>query len=309
MKASFRGVSRSRWAAIGAAIAVSLGAGGLFIARAAGPSAPSSFVAIDPVRILDTRSGVGLSGTFAHDVGRDLQVTGTVPVVLPNGTTGSGSPVPAGSTAIVATVTVVAPTAKGFVSVRPGGSTGLPTTSNLNINAAGQVYPTSVTVALSAGGAINIWYHGVAGATTQVLVDIVGYHRAAASPWGAVPSGQTVVGEGSYDITSSVIAGDDVITISLPARAPVALTSANVNFAPDGRTATSDDDAACTGSSTAPTAPAGKVCIYIQTLSNVVSAVGDGSPNLPTSVFRIRVITGTVATDTYLLYTWAYTAP
>ncbi len=44
---------RSRWAAIGAAVAVSLGAGGIFFAEAASP--PSSVVLVAPVRILDTR--------------------------------------------------------------------------------------------------------------------------------------------------------------------------------------------------------------------------------------------------------------
>ncbi|MGB1645483.1 MAG: hypothetical protein ACPHES_10340, partial [Ilumatobacteraceae bacterium] len=49
-----RNISRSRWAAIGAAVAVTLGAGGLVGVNAAGSA--SSLVPINPARILDTRS-------------------------------------------------------------------------------------------------------------------------------------------------------------------------------------------------------------------------------------------------------------
>ena len=58
-----RALSRSRWAAIGAAIAVTLGGGGIFVANAAS-SVPSTVVTVDPVRILDTRTDVGLPGPF-----------------------------------------------------------------------------------------------------------------------------------------------------------------------------------------------------------------------------------------------------
>ena len=56
------GLWRSRWAAIGAAVAVTFGAGGLFAANAASPE--SSTVSIAPVRVLDTRTDVGLAGPF-----------------------------------------------------------------------------------------------------------------------------------------------------------------------------------------------------------------------------------------------------
>ncbi|HYN32842.1 MAG TPA: hypothetical protein VES40_09465, partial [Ilumatobacteraceae bacterium] len=52
-----RGVWRSRWAAVGAAVAVTLGGGGMVVVNAAS-GVPSSVVTIDPVRILDTRDPV-----------------------------------------------------------------------------------------------------------------------------------------------------------------------------------------------------------------------------------------------------------
>jgi hypothetical protein len=157
---------RVRWAAIGAAIAVSLGGGGVFIANATS-GAPSSVVTVDPVRILDTRTDVGLPGPFASAESQKLLVAGT-------------SAVPVGATGVLLNVTVVNPSAAGFLSVRPGDATGAPSTSSLNFTA-GDIVPNSVQVALPTAGAnvgqIDITYDafGVSGPTTEVLIDVVGY--------------------------------------------------------------------------------------------------------------------------------------
>ena len=162
---SRRGLWRSRWAAIGAAVAVTLGGGGLVAVNAAsGPA--SSVVTVTPERVLDTRTGVGLSGPFVSGVSRKLQITSAV--------------VPAGATGVLLNVTVVAPSAAGFLSVRPGDATGMPSTSSLNF-AAGDIVPNSVQVALPTAGAnagqIDITFDafGVPGPTTNVLADVVGY--------------------------------------------------------------------------------------------------------------------------------------
>lgn len=168
---------RSRWAAIGAAVAVTLGAGGLVAVNAA-PSAPSSVVTIDPVRILDTRTDVGLPGPFVSAVSQKLQVTGTVPTA-----SGTQAPVPTGATGVLLNVTVVSPTADGFVSVRPGDATGKPTTSSLNFKK-DEIVPNSVQVGLPTSGTnagkIDITYDafGTSGPRTELLVDVVGYMAA-----------------------------------------------------------------------------------------------------------------------------------
>lgn len=169
---------RSRWAAIGAAVAVTLGGGGLFIANAASSPA-SSVITIDPVRILDTRTDLGLPGPFVSPVSQKLQVTGSV--------------VPAGATGVLLNATVVNPTGDGFLSIRPGDATGSPSTSSLNFKA-GELIPNSVQVGLPANGQINITYdaYGVAGPTTEVLLDVVGYMVAGAGgPGPAGPKGDT----------------------------------------------------------------------------------------------------------------------
>lgn len=167
---------RSRWAAIGAAVAVTLGGGTLHLAGAT-DSEPSGIVSITPVRILDTRDPVdlGLPGPFVSAVSQDLRVTGPIPTPDGNATV-----VPEGATGVLLNVTVVQPTASGFVSVRPSGTPGAPQTSSLNFEA-GDITPNAVFVALPTSGEnegyIEITYDafGTPGPTTDVLGDVVGY--------------------------------------------------------------------------------------------------------------------------------------
>ena len=169
---------RSRWAAVGAAIAVSLGGGGFFLANAAPAANESTIVTVTPTRVLDTRDPVnlGLPGPFTSPASQKLQITGVVPVA--GG--GTSTVVPTGATGVLLNVTAVSPTAAGFVSIRPGDATGAPTTSSLNVEA-GSNLPNAVQVALPTTGAnagkIDITYdaYGVAGKTTELLIDIVGY--------------------------------------------------------------------------------------------------------------------------------------
>jgi hypothetical protein len=159
----------------GVLVAAALFAGGLLTADAAEPSG-GLLVPVTPTRVLDTRTPVGLPGPLTSDQPATLQITGPIAVVNPDRTLGTAVVVPSGATALVANVTAVAPTALGYVSVRPGTATGLPATSSLNV-IADQTVPNSVTVALPADGSVNLWYHGgVAGSTTHLLVDIVGYY-------------------------------------------------------------------------------------------------------------------------------------
>jgi hypothetical protein len=167
---------RSRWAAIGAAVAVTFGAGGLVAVNAAG-GVDSTTVLTDPVRVLDSRDpvNVGLAGPFASQAPQKLKVTGSIVT-----TTGTKTVVPTGATGVLLNVTAVAPSAAGFISIRPGDAAGLPSTSSLNFTA-GQIVPNAVLVALPTGGAnagqIDITYDafGASGPTTDILIDVVGY--------------------------------------------------------------------------------------------------------------------------------------
>jgi hypothetical protein len=347
------GVRRSRWAAIGAAVAVVLGAGGLTIVSASG--APSSFVSVTPVRVLDTRTGVGLSGPFVSPTGRSVQVTGTVPTA-----SGSAVLVPEGATAVVLNVTAVLPQAAGFIAVRPGGTPGAPETSSLNF-AAGDIVPNAVTVALSAGGAIDVVYDafGAAGPTTDVLIDVTGYYSAGGtgepgpqgpagpqgptgpqgatgpegstgatgvagpagqtgprgvSAWDTIPSGVTVTGFEEWTFPATGGNGEYVFSVSLPAKAPVALISNTVNFAESSGSSPliSDGDASCTGTFQAPTAPPGKVCLYRGGAREATNLGGFRTDAVPDRGFRVRWVSFSdtqVNMEMYVYLSWAYTAP
>lgn len=167
-----------RWIALAVAAACAAGTGGVVRMAAADDGAASTFVPVTPVRVLDTRDPVdlGLAGPFVSAVSQDLHLTGTIQ-------TGGGATevIPAGATAVSMNVTVVSPSAAGFLSVRPADAPGAPATSSLNV-AAGDIVPNAVTVQLPAtgadAGAIEITFdaYGAAGPAADVLVDIVGYY-------------------------------------------------------------------------------------------------------------------------------------
>lgn len=169
---------RSRWAAVGAAVAVSLGAGGGFLIADAANGPESGLVMVDPLRILDTRDPVnlGLHGPFVSPIAQKLQVTGPVPTI-----SGTKTVVPTGASGVLLNVTAVNATSKGFISVRPGDAVGPPLTSSLNVTVLGAPIPNAVQVALPTTGAnagkIDITWDalGIAGPTTDMLIDVVGY--------------------------------------------------------------------------------------------------------------------------------------
>lgn len=131
-------------------------------------SAQSRFVAVAPTRILDTRK---TGGPIAGGTSRNLTVIGHASV-------------PADAAAVVANVTVTGPTASGFLTVYPAGTT-RPTASNLNF-VTGETVPNEVIVKLGTGGAntgvISI-FNSVGKA--QVIVDVQGYFTAAGSGTGS----------------------------------------------------------------------------------------------------------------------------
>ena len=161
-------LGRSRWAAIGAAVAVTIGiGGGIAITNAVGETgAPSAFVPITPCRLFDTRadSSVGprktpltAGETFVQ------QVTGT------NG----NCTIPAGAQGVAFNVTIVNGTATSFLSVWPSDAATKPLASSLNWLAGTPAIPNKVDVKLSADGKVSFFNNG---GTVDVLADIVGYY-------------------------------------------------------------------------------------------------------------------------------------
>ena len=122
---------------------------------------PSTYTALPPARILDTRIGVGLSGAFVSGSARTFQVTGV-------------GRVPADATAVTGNLTVTSQTSSGYLYVGPM-PTNSPTSSTLNFPV-GDDRANGVTVALGPGGALSITYVApTSGKTAHAIFDVTGY--------------------------------------------------------------------------------------------------------------------------------------
>jgi hypothetical protein len=123
--------------------------------------APTTYHALTPSRILDTRNGIGLSGPSASHSARSFQVTGA-------------GGVPAGATAVTGNVTVTAQTSGGYLYIGPTAMNN-PTSSTLNFPV-GDDRANGVTVALGAGGTLSVTYVApTSGPTAHVIFDVTGY--------------------------------------------------------------------------------------------------------------------------------------
>ncbi|MFN8023629.1 MAG: hypothetical protein U0Q03_19020 [Acidimicrobiales bacterium] len=124
-----------------------------------GPAPPvgDALQPIDPVRLLDTRTGNGAPvGAIAQDPLR-LQITGR-------------ERIPALATAVLANITVTEPTASGYLTVWPTGVE-RPVVSNLNFVRGDTVANLSL-LALGVDGGVQIFNSS---GTSHVVIDVVAY--------------------------------------------------------------------------------------------------------------------------------------
>ncbi len=166
---------RSRWAAIGAAIAVTIGTGGLVAVQAATPTA-SSFTPITPCRIIDTRSGSANVGQRSAPIaaGQDYAIT-------VRGSNGKCTNIPANATGVSMNVTAVNGSAASYLTVWPTDSP-RPVASSLNWLANQPPTPNAVNTALSDNGQLNFWTES---GSVDLIADITGYYTGgAAGPQG-----------------------------------------------------------------------------------------------------------------------------
>jgi hypothetical protein len=127
------------------------------------------------------------------------------------------------------------------------------------------------------------------------------------SAWDTIPSGTTITNAFRHTMASNV-AGSFQYTIQLPGIAPTKMVNADVNFAPAA--GVSDGDAACTGTLTAPTAPPGKVCLYVNFTETGTTALnGIVSPEFGDRMFSIVWNDTGADAQAGVAASWAYTAP
>ena len=129
--------------------------------------AGDGYVPVAPVRVLDTRSGRGLSGLFTANVPRTFAVAG----VTVNSVT-----IPSNAVAITGNLTVTQQTGAGYVALTPT-PTANPSSSTLNFPL-GDDRANNVTIALSASGTLSAVYKATSGRHTQLILDVTGYFLA-----------------------------------------------------------------------------------------------------------------------------------
>jgi hypothetical protein len=128
----------------------------------ASASVAGTYMPLSPTRIADTRAGSGYP-----DAGSTLGAGSSINVQV----TGIGNVPTIGVTAVVMNVTVVGPTAAGYVTVFPEGTT-QPGVSNLNFTA-GETLANLATVPLGTQGGVTTFNHA---GTVNVVFDVEGYY-------------------------------------------------------------------------------------------------------------------------------------
>ena len=170
-------------------------------------------VPLDPVRVLDTRSGLGAAGPVAAGGSVVLNVAGTIP---------------ADAEAVVMTLTATNTQAPGFVQAVPtGGATALGASSNVNIDRTGDTTANSVIVPVGSGGNVTLFTH----AGADLVADVVGYFTGSSAAPSTTGLFVAVTPQRLADtrVTGTVASANSTITVpiagrpSLPEFAPTAI--------------------------------------------------------------------------------------
>jgi hypothetical protein len=172
---------------------------------------------------------------------------------------------------------------------------------------------TNADNALSLGGTAAAGYlsfasRGIPSGTTVTGAFGVGSNVTAAVTIAIVPPPAPDANTTPTMATATTAMASDIRqVVQFPGMAPADLSNGTVNFAAGG----ADADASCTGSATAPTAPAGKVCLYLSSGAGTGTTVdGQMIPGLAGSRAGFVVhATNVTLGEAGAFGTWAYTAP
>jgi hypothetical protein len=158
---------RTRWAAIGAAIAITIGAGGVGLVDASvGSGERTVFVPITPCRVMDTRPDSTV-GPKSSPLGPSETHT-----VTAHGDNGDCVGIPADAVALSLNITTVGATMPSFLTIWEAGQP-QPGSSSLNPVPGEPPTPNGVTTALSPAGQFSLFnFQGA----VDVIADITGYY-------------------------------------------------------------------------------------------------------------------------------------
>ena len=135
------------------------------------------YVAVSPQRLLDSRIGNGLAGSFYNRVPRTFGVAGRTDA-------GGNVIVPANAQAVTGNLTITGQTTTGFAYLGKD-STANPTSSTVNAPV-GDNRANNLVVALDSGGSLSAVFVGQAGSRADLIFDVTGYFTSAGG-WTYVP--------------------------------------------------------------------------------------------------------------------------
>lgn len=168
-------------------------------------------VPLGPERVLDSRRSLGVPGAWSPRATRTLVLAGT-------------RGVPADASGVVLNLTATDGTAPTHVTVWPSG-TPRPTASSLNVGS-GTTRPNLVSVALGAGGAIDLYNNA---GTLHLVADVVGYYDdegSLLSPIGPTRVLDSRKGVGTADAPWGPVSSREVSVVGpVPAGADAALVN------------------------------------------------------------------------------------
>lgn len=158
---------RTRWAAIGAAVAITLGAGGIGLVDAARTTGSRDvYTAIAPCRVADTRPDYRIGGRSTPLGPADVH---TIKVT---GSSGQCANIPTDITAVALNITALQASQRTHLTVWPAGP--LPNSSSLNPAPGEPPTPNAVTTKIHTDGTFRIYNNS---GTVHVIVDVVGYYQ------------------------------------------------------------------------------------------------------------------------------------
>jgi hypothetical protein len=119
----------------------------------------NTMIPITPVRVVDTRSGLGgVNGMQAATTTQTWTIAGS------NG-------VPASAIGLIGNLTAAAYSASGYLAIFPGG-TAWPGNSTVNFSPASYAWANSFVVLFGTGGTVSVY---MGSASSHVIIDVVGY--------------------------------------------------------------------------------------------------------------------------------------
>ena len=157
---------RTRWAALGAAVAITLGAGGISLVSATSPATALTFVAITPCRVLDTRPEFNIGPKSSPMDAGETHTVGT------HGANGACTGIPTAAEAISLNVTALDATLPSFLTIWAADEP-RPEASSLNPVPDTPPTPNAVTTEVDSSGRFNIY--NLQG-SVDVVADINGYY-------------------------------------------------------------------------------------------------------------------------------------